>query len=27
LVATFYTGLGCFLGPSVFFLTVNAIFG
>lgn len=27
LVATFYTGLGCLLGPSVFFLTVNAIFG
>lgn len=27
LVATFYTGLGCLLGPSVFFLTVNALFG
>ncbi|WP_151709226.1 acyltransferase domain-containing protein [Acinetobacter brisouii] len=27
LVATFYTGLGCLLAPSVFFLTVNAIFG
>ncbi len=27
LVATFYTGLGCLLGPSVFFLTVNAMFG
>lgn len=27
LVATFYTGLGCLLGPSIFFLTVNAIFG
>lgn len=27
LVATFYTGLGCLLGPSVFFLTVKAIFG
>jgi len=27
LVATFYTGLGCLLGPSVFFLTINAIFG
>jgi malonate transporter MadM subunit len=26
LVATFYTGLGCLLGPSIFFLTVNAIF-
>ncbi|MFC3902681.1 malonate transporter, MadM subunit [Acinetobacter marinus] len=27
LVATFYTGLGCLLAPSVFFLTLNAIFG
>lgn len=27
LVATFYTGLGCLLGPSLFFLTINAIFG
>ncbi|KAB1853670.1 malonate transporter subunit MadM [Acinetobacter tandoii] len=27
LVATFYTGLGCLLAPSVFFLTINAIFG
>lgn len=27
LVATFYTGLGCLLGPSVFFLIVKAIFG
>ena len=27
LVATFYTGLGFLLGPSIFFLTVNAIFG
>lgn len=26
LVATFYTGLGALLGPSVFFLTVNAFF-
>lgn len=26
LVATFYTGLGCLLAPSVFFLIVNAIF-
>lgn len=26
LVATFYTGLGAFLGPSIFFLTVNAFF-
>lgn len=26
LVATFYTGLGCLLGPSVFFLTVKAFF-
>lgn len=26
LVATFYTGLGCLLGPSIFFLTLNAIF-
>jgi len=26
LVATFYTGLGCLLAPSLFFLTVNAIF-
>lgn len=25
MAATFYTGLGCFLGPSVFFLTVRAI--
>ncbi|OTG84108.1 malonate transporter subunit MadM [Acinetobacter sp. ANC 4558] len=27
LVATFYTGLGCLLGPSLFFLVVNAFFG
>lgn len=27
LVATFYTGLGCLLAPSIFFLTINAIFG
>lgn len=27
LVATFYTGLGCLLGPSLFFLIVKAIFG
>lgn len=26
LVATFYTGLGALLGPSIFFLTVNAFF-
>ncbi|AGP50007.1 MULTISPECIES: malonate transporter subunit MadM [unclassified Psychrobacter] len=26
LVATFYTGLGALLGPSIFFLTLNAIF-
>lgn len=26
LVATFYTGLGCLLGPSIFFLVVNAFF-
>ena len=26
LVATFYTGLGALLGPSIFFLTVNALF-
>lgn len=27
MTATFYTGLGCLLGPSVLFLTVTAIFG
>lgn len=27
LVATFYTGLGCLLGPSFFFLIIKAIFG
>ncbi|MGO2506886.1 MAG: malonate transporter subunit MadM [Psychrobacter alimentarius] len=27
LVATFYTGLGALLGPSIFFLTLNAFFG
>ena len=27
LVATFHTGIGCLLGPSVFFLTVKAIIG
>ncbi len=26
MTATFYTGVGCLLGPSVLFLTVNAIF-
>ncbi|MBL4819625.1 MAG: malonate transporter subunit MadM [Gammaproteobacteria bacterium] len=26
MTATFYTGLGCLMGPSVLFLTVNAIF-
>jgi malonate transporter MadM subunit len=27
MTATFYTGLGCLLGPSVFFFTVRAFFG
>ena len=27
LVATFHTGLGCLMGPSVFFLIVKAIYG
>jgi hypothetical protein len=27
LVATFHTGIGCLLVPSVFFLTVKAIIG
>ena len=27
LVATFHTGLGCLMGPSVLFLTVRALFG
>jgi malonate transporter MadM subunit len=27
MTATFYTGVGCLLGPSVLFLTVNAMFG
>lgn len=27
MTATFYTGLGCLLGPSVFFFTVRAVFG
>jgi malonate transporter MadM subunit len=27
MTATFYTGLGCLLGPSVVFVTVRAIFG
>jgi hypothetical protein len=27
LVATFHTGFGCLLGPSVLFLAVKAIFG
>lgn len=26
LVATFYTGLGCLLGPSIFFLVINFLF-
>ena len=26
MTATFYTGVGCLMGPSVLFLTVNAIF-
>ena len=27
MTATFYTGLGCLLGPSVFFVAIRAIFG
>ena len=27
MTATFYTGLGCLLGPSVFFFAIRAIFG
>ena len=27
MTATFYTGLGCLLGPSVFFFTIRALFG
>ncbi len=27
MTATFYTGLGCLLGPSVVFLTIRALFG
>ena len=27
MTATFYTGIGCLMGPSVLFLTVNALFG
>jgi malonate transporter MadM subunit len=27
MTATFYTGIGCLLGPSVFFLTIRGIFG
>jgi len=27
MTATFYTGLGCLLGPSVFFFTVRALMG
>ena len=27
MTATFYTGLGCLLGPSVFYFTVRAFFG
>ena len=27
MTATFYTGLGCLLGPSVFFVTIRALFG
>jgi malonate transporter MadM subunit len=27
MTATFYTGLGCLLGPSVFFVVIRAIFG
>jgi hypothetical protein len=26
MTATFYTGVGCLLGPSVLFLTVSALF-
>ena len=26
MTATFYTGVGCLMGPSILFLTVNAIF-
>ena len=26
MTATFYTGVGCLMGPSVLFLAVNAIF-
>ncbi|WP_236017047.1 MULTISPECIES: hypothetical protein [Siminovitchia] len=27
LYATFYTGLGCLMAPSILFLTTKAIFG
>jgi len=27
MTATFYTGLGCLLGPSIFFVVIRAIFG
>ncbi|MEE8218439.1 MAG: malonate transporter subunit MadM, partial [Vicinamibacteria bacterium] len=27
MTATFYTGLGCLLGPSVVFVTIQALFG
>ena len=27
MTATFYTGLGCLLGPSVVFVTIRALFG
>jgi malonate transporter MadM subunit len=27
MTATFYTGLGCLLGPSVFYFTMRALFG
>ena len=27
MTATFYTGLGCLLGPSVFFFAIRAMFG
>jgi hypothetical protein len=27
MTATFYTGLGCLLGPSVIFVVIRALFG
>jgi len=27
MTATFYTGLGCLVGPSVVFMTIRALFG